>query len=123
MRRDVRVYLQDMQIYLAQLASFTDGRTSTDFHEDLLLRRAVERVHEIVAEIMRRMVAVAPETADRVPDFARIISFRNVIAHEYDRLDEDEVWEITVERLPVLKQQIDAWALELGMEAPPEPAS
>ncbi|WP_419807188.1 DUF86 domain-containing protein [Terriglobus sp.] len=90
-----------MQIYLAQLASFTDGRTSTDFHEDLLLRRAVERVHEIVAEIMRRMVAVARETADRIPDFARIVSFRNVIAHEYGRLDEDEVWEITVERQPV----------------------
>ena len=80
-------------------------------------------MYEIIAEILKRMVATTSETAARIDDTTQIISFRNLLAHEYDKVDHETVWSITVERLPRLKQQIDAWAAELGMETPPEAAA
>ena len=36
------------------------------------------------------------------PMHRRIIDFRNVIAHGYDGLDNDVVWQAVVDKLPVL---------------------
>ncbi len=84
MKRDIRVYLEEMQPILTETEGMVAGKSSSDFDESPLLTRAMERMHEIVAEILKRMVAVAPETMTRIDSVAKIAGFRNVLAHEYD---------------------------------------
>lgn len=120
MRRDIRIYLQEMQRIIAELEGFVAGKALEQFLGDTLLLRGVERDYEIIAEILRRMIAVSDETVTRISDSERIIGFRNLLAHEYDKTAETKVWEITEQNLPILKQEINAWADELGMEPPPE---
>lgn len=115
MRRDIQVYLKEMQRIIAELEGFVEGRTLENFLGDTLLLRGVERDYEIIAEILRRMIAASDETTSRISDSQRIIGFRNLLAHEYHKTTEVKVWEITEQSLPILKQQINAWADELGM--------
>ena len=80
----------------------------------------MEREFILVAAVLRRMESVSEEVHQRVEAVRRITGFRNVLVHEYDEVDEEIVWSSVTVALPLLKQQIDAWALELGMEPPPE---
>lgn len=123
MARDLRSYIEDLQSHLAKLHTLTLGKTIQDLEEDFELRWAIERGFEIVGEILRRVEKIEPQTADRIDAIGKIIGFRNVLAHEYDNVEAERVWSITQANLPRLTEQIDAWAAELGMEAPPEPAS
>ncbi len=37
-----------------------------------------------------------------------MIGMRNIIAHQYFRIDLETVWEVTQESLPLLREQIEA---------------
>jgi uncharacterized protein with HEPN domain len=70
-----------------------------------MLRSAVERQFEIIGEALRRLINLNPEIASRISEHERIISFRNVIAHGYDVVDDATVWQAIREKLPSLMSQ------------------
>lgn len=67
-----------------------------------MLRSAVERQFQIIGEALNRLSKVDPGTADRVPDLARIVAFRNVLVHGYAQIDDALVWEVASTRVPEL---------------------
>ncbi|MDX2257649.1 MAG: HepT-like ribonuclease domain-containing protein [Hyphomicrobiaceae bacterium] len=75
------------------IVAFTTGRTRQDLADDLLLRSAVERQFEILGEALRRLALIDPIVAGRITEHRRIIDFRNAIAHGYDSIDPDIVWQ------------------------------
>ena len=87
------------------IRSFVAGRSRNQYGADLLLRSAVERQLEILGEAVRRLDALAPEIAARISDHRRIFGLRNIIAHGYDGLDDDIVWQVVSEKVPVLLQE------------------
>lgn len=70
-----------------------------------MLRSAVERQFEILGEAIRRLETLNPNLAARISEHRRIIAFRNIIAHGYDGLDDDIVWQVVVEKLPILADE------------------
>jgi uncharacterized protein with HEPN domain len=60
----------------------------------------VERQFEIIGEALNRLLKEAPDLANRVPDLARIVGFRNVLIHGYAVIDDGRVWEIVTTLLP-----------------------
>ena len=54
-----------------------------------------------------------PCCAARIEDARKIANFRNVIVHEYNLLDDAQIWNIATDAAPVLKLQIDRWLGEL----------
>jgi uncharacterized protein with HEPN domain len=52
----------------------------------------VERQFEIIGEALAAFRRAAPERAGAIPELARIVNFRNVLAHEYGDVDDPLVW-------------------------------
>lgn len=84
------------------IAAFTRGRTRDDYAAELLLRSAVERQIEILGEAIRRLGLLDPAIVARITDHRRIVAMRNIIAHGYDGLDDDVVWQVVEQKLPLL---------------------
>lgn len=108
MPRDARAYLWDVRASADAIAGFIDGATADDYHDNALLRSAVERQLEIIGEALNQMTKIAPEWADEIPHCRDAIGLRNILIHGYIVIDDAIVWR-TVERdLPALRQHVDA---------------
>ncbi len=82
-----------------------------------MLRPAVERQFEILGEALGRAVRLESDLHSRLPALGGAVDFRNVIAHEYDRLADATVWDIGVNELPALLEDL---AAELARRTRPQ---
>lgn len=114
MRRDPRAFLWDVQQAAKAITEFTAGLDAAGYRTNPLIRSAVERQFEIIGEALNRLSKEAPELANRVPDLARIVGFRNVLIHGYAVIDDGRVWEIVTTLLPSLRATVAALLAELG---------
>lgn len=92
MRRSLMKLLQDVRTAAIGIQHYTEGMSEADFLENQVVRRAVEREFEIIGEALRRMSAKFPDVAARITDASQIISFRNVLTHGYDAVEDTIVW-------------------------------
>jgi uncharacterized protein with HEPN domain len=97
--------LADVLAAAAAIRQFLQGSTREAYGNDLMLRSAVERQLEVLGEAVRRLETLDPALARRISEHRRIIAFRNIIVHGYDSLDDDVVWQIVIEKLPVLAEE------------------
>ena len=108
-----RLYLNDMIQVGEAINTFTSGKDFTDYETDLMLRSAVERQLEIVGEALNQLLIHAPHLEPRFSYRREIKNFRNILAHEYMRLDHAIVWGILEKFLPTLMQETKDILLEL----------
>ena len=106
MRPECRKHLEDVRQGLDLIGQFTQGHGFDDYANDALLRSAVERQFEIIGEALARLRKDAPETAAKIPNHRRIIDFRNILIHGYDKVDHDVVWDIVETDLPDLLREV-----------------
>lgn len=78
-----------------------DAYLANDF-----LRLAIERQFEVVGEAARRLALTDPAIAGEIAELPQIISFRNVIAHDYDEIDNALLIAIVQSRLPALRADV-----------------
>ena len=55
---------------------------------------------------MRRLEKESPETVRRISEHKRIISFRNVLIHGYDLVDDELVWDTIRSKVPTLLSEV-----------------
>ena len=104
--------LEDIQAAGTAIQRYTAGMTEADYGANQQARRAVEREFEIIGEAMRRISAEFPAIVERIESAPRIISFRNVLTHGYDVVEDPIVWSIVVKRLPTLLAEVQALLAE-----------
>ncbi len=75
------------------------------FCSDTIVRRAVEREIEIIGEAMNRILKVNPNLS--ITHSRQIVATRNYIAHGYDSLSDDMLWNIVINHLAPLKQEVE----------------
>lgn len=75
--------------------------------ENRMIQLAIEREFEIIGEALSRLSKIDEETLDnKIPEYRKIIDFRNIIAHGYDIIDEAALWDFAVNRVPNLLDQV-----------------
>jgi len=104
--RDPRVSLADALAAGAAVERFLCGKTLSDYASDELLSSGVERQFEILGEALSRAIKADASLEDSLPEAARVIGFRNVLAHGYDAVSDTLVWSIAHDRLPELLDRL-----------------
>jgi len=106
MQHDAEKHLLDIQKSAADIAEFTEGMSFDDYHQDKLVKAAVERKFEIIGEAMSRLRKELPETADQIREQEKIIAFRNLVIHGYDIVSDPIVWDVIQHKLPSLTNDV-----------------
>ncbi|MBI5814350.1 MAG: DUF86 domain-containing protein [Nitrospinae bacterium] len=103
---DIPKLLEDIREAGEFILKSAAGLDFDQFDENRLLRQAVERNFEIIGEALLRIRRSDPKISARIGDELKIIGFRNVIAHGYDMIDNEIVWLIIHNELPVLISKV-----------------
>ncbi len=108
MRLEAKKYLEDIRQATELLQQFTRGKTFHDYTGDALLRSGVERKFEIIGEALNKLSRIDPAVVETISEARRIISFRNMLIHGYNAIDDRVVWDIVEMKLPKLAREIEA---------------
>jgi uncharacterized protein with HEPN domain len=108
MPHDAPTLLHDVRQALQLIQTFVAGRSVQDYSTDALLRAGVERQFIIIGEALSRLEKLDPAMAGRITDYRQIIGFRNVLVHGYETIDDQIVWRVIQQEVPVLKQQVES---------------
>ena len=100
-----QVYLQHIIDSISKVEGYLNGIKYEDFLVNNLLIDALIRNLEIIGEASNN---ISEEFKESHPDlnFRPDISMRNQLAHGYDDVDLEIVWNTVTEDLPVLKNQL-----------------
>lgn len=99
-KRDIQS-IWDMVDAIVKIQIFTEGMSEEDYLNNELVQSAVERKLEILGEAARRL---SPKLQSQYPeiDWRNTIGLRNLIAHRYDQVEQERIWNIIQEALPAL---------------------
>ncbi len=100
--------LADIVLAGEAILAFASGWTRQDLADNLILRSAIERQLLIVGEAIRQLRDLDFDLVSQITDYKRIIDFRNILAHGYDVVSEDIVWQVVKDKLPVLLAEVRA---------------
>ena len=105
-RRDPMVAVQQMRDHGREAMEMAQGRHRVDLDLDRMLNLALVRLMEVLGEAARR---VPDEFRTRYPHvpWQDTTDLRNVLIHDYDTVDFDELWRIIQVHLPPLVQQLE----------------
>ncbi|MEL6937625.1 MAG: HepT-like ribonuclease domain-containing protein [Cyanobacteria bacterium J06598_1] len=96
--RDILDAIESIERYLQQ------GKEA--FKSDELIQVWMLHYLQIIGEAARSMSAELKTATKHIP-WESIVGFRNLVVHEYFRVDLDVVWDIVANDLPTLKLQIE----------------
>jgi len=107
MQLESKKILEDIRLAAAHILEFTSDKTFNDYENNQMLQSAVERQFEIIGEALNRLSKIDPDTASKISSFQRIISFRNILIHGYDIVENAVVWDVIQQDLPKLHNQAE----------------
>ncbi len=108
MHGDSAKLIWDAQRALHRIKRFVASKDFAAYQSDELLRSAVERQFEILGEALKQLSRIDPKTAEKIPELARIVAFRNLLIHGYASVDDRLVWGVVESRVEPLLDVIAA---------------
>ncbi len=112
---DARVLLADVENAAADIERYLDGVDRIAYIGADEKQAAVERKFEIIGEALNRLHVIDPDLSQRIPQLRRIVDFRNLLSHGYDRVRPERVWTYANNNLPELRRIVQALITELGL--------
>lgn len=106
MQREVRKFLYDCVQACEALIEFTQGKSLQEYNSDHLLQSGVERQLMIIGEALNQADKIDPDISKNIKSFRQIINLRNVIVHGYATVENETIWGILQNELPVLHKQV-----------------
>lgn len=112
MRREIGVFLEDIQLAIADIETFTANITEADFLADAMRQAAVERKFITIGEALNQISRQLGEAGVGVSQLRQIIDFRNRLVHGYRLVAPVRIYAVVRTDLVVLKQEVAALLLE-----------
>jgi len=107
MEIEIQKWLLDAYQASQAIRKFLEEKEYEDYTQDLLLSSAVERQFEILGEALKRIRDKNEEFLETsITGWRGAVSFRNILAHGYDHLDDEIIWGIIEDDLPILIESI-----------------
>ena len=107
MNIEARKRLRDIADACAAAGRFTAGKNFSDYESDEMLRAAVERKLSVIGEAFNQLETADASVTEKFPELRKIVGLRNRIVHGYDSVDEELVWDVVQNRLPLLKKRVE----------------
>ena len=103
----IEKWLFDIRIAIDEINSFFENENKffSNFKQNTLLRRAVERNLEIIGEAMNRILTKEPDI--QITDARKIVHLRNYVIHSYDSISPENIWAVVINHLPILQKDIE----------------
>ncbi len=112
MKLETKKFLYDIHRAALLVREFTLDQKLTDYTRDSMMRAAVEREFEIIGEAMKQLARIDSPVISKISEYQRIISFRNVLIHNYADVDSLLVWDVVETKLPILINEVEALLAE-----------
>lgn len=104
MSRD-KASLLDISRAGQRVLEFAQGLSRTDLETDVMRLSAILYQLQVVGEATKRLSSTFREQHSDIP-WSRAAGMRDIIAHQYDRLDLDVVWTVIQQSIPELLEMI-----------------
>lgn len=99
--RDWRIRVEHILSAVEEIFLYTKNLSCDDFLGDDKTKRAVERCFEIIGEAAKHIPADVRDRTAQIP-WRRVIAYRNVLAHDYDKSRDMMMWLTIQNELPDL---------------------
>lgn len=113
MERKAQAYVEDILLAIEDALRYSNGLDEASYLAQPLVRDAVERKLITMGEALSQLAKISSGHASRIPDWRKIVAFRNILVHGYRILDHKEVFRIVRVELPVSRDAVAALLAEL----------
>ena len=100
-------YLWDMLQACEEVESMLEDYDLSAFLDNRMLLRAIERDVELIGEAARRLSQAFRDANPGIP-WRMVIGQRNILAHEYGRIDHELLYRTAIDDIPGLAEKIRA---------------
>ena len=105
-KRNPALLIEDILESANKIILFTEDMSFEDFESDIKTIDAVIRNFEVIGEASNRLPETFKELNETI-DWQRIIGFRNKLIHDYVKVNNEIVWEIRNDYLPILIAELE----------------
>ena len=106
MEQKYELYLKDMLEAVNSILEYTEGMSFEEFEDSRMEKDAALRNFQKLGEAAGEIPEEYRKENTQI-SWQDIKDFRNVIIHQYWKIDEEIAWEIIQEKLPELKQKLE----------------
>ena len=106
MDRTVKKYLSDIHSAIEEIELFLTQRPRQYqvYINDLMFKRAIERNVGIIGEAMSKILQI--DSNIPITNAKNIKGTRNYVVHAYDTLEPHIIWNIVINEIPKLKEEV-----------------
>jgi len=103
MKRDYKLFINDIRESVAQIEEYLKGISREQFMKNKMLQDAVVRRLEIIGEASKNIPPALKEKNKQVP-WIELSQFRNLMAHSYYEVSLNKILDTLNRRLPTIKE-------------------
>ena len=105
-KRPAVIFLEDILQAIKKIEKYTNDLNYERFRSDEKSVDAVIRNLEIIGEASKNIPSELKDKFPQIP-WKKMMSLRNIVAHEYFGIDLRIIWEIASKNLPEVKSRIE----------------
>lgn len=105
MKRDYKLFIDDIRESIRLIEEYTKNISEQQFKQDKKIQDAVIRRLEIMGEAVKNIPNSLKEKNKNVLWF-EISQFRNLIVHSYFEISLNRIWVVVKEDIPKIKESI-----------------